>query len=655
MVNLRVQAGSTLSNVDIIKLHLYYEGPSTPDELASEVARLMRSSPDKETALKKYVLPVLASQPLFVKKGGKYAVDIEQLPEHKVILEVFEESRQFLSEKDLKNKIAKALGIKVLSVAIDPSRVKGLKLLVRKWGLKHWRLINDDAFKVLNDRKASMTEKEIIKAVVELGAVKEDEAIFDPSTDKRFVRDRKAWRVATDDEEKAKKAKKSKLKAKGKVDKQLETDFVKSQVAKDLSKPVKRESGEKLKKVLIKKIVSEKLRESQEAPPVIQAPDKIQEHFLDLMDDEKQEIVAKEDFDKVTSYQRVEDSPRDLSLSQKERAAINAFLEKLATSKEFSPLTDHPVSASGPLSAPRVERLLYQRYSAYSMKRTLIPDEYNRMLVEVLDPKVTDLVLNPALQVGGLAVALLNYLHEQMTGMYWALGDGDTIQFLTQRGEKLFLDARDTVLIEKVKEEFVLNRNELLDNFIEYNFCGIDTDPVLTQAAKIITRLSGYEGVYLVNRNFLTELPEVFGQTPNPENDIDLVFNVILGNATFRGDHNIVANYIDQATRLLTKDGRVGYFLRWDFLQLMDGHPFLEMILGRHYFDTILKLTAVPSDVPTAIVILKPRFTEDSPPIRFGVLGSSTEIPKFTAQLRGDSAADALSYLPQSAFSDILK
>lgn len=655
MVNLRVQAGSTLSNVDIIKLHLYFEGPSTPDELAAEVSRLMRSKPDQESALKKYVLPVLGTHKLFVKKGGKYTIDIDELPEHKVIMDVFEESRQFLSEKDLRNKIARALAIKVLSVAIDPSKVKGLKLLGKKWGLKHWRLVNDEAFAVLKERKASMTEKEIIKAVVDLGKVKEDEAIFDPENDKRFVRDRKAWRIATDDEEKAKKAKKSKVKAKGKVDKLLETDFIKSQISKEIAKPTKRESGDKLKKVLIKKIVSEKFKEAQDGPPVIQAPEKLQDHFLDLIDDEKEEIAAKEDGDKLTSYQRVEDTPRDLSLSQKERAAITAFLERLETSKEFSPLSDNQVGAGGPLSAPKVERLVYQRYANYSLKRTLIPDEYNRMLVEMLDPKFTDLVINPATQVGGLAIALLNYLHEQMSGLYWALGDGDNIHFLTQRGEKLFLDARDTVLIEKVKEDFILSRNDLIDNFIEYSFCGVETDPVLTQAAKIITRLSGYESVYLVNQNFLTELPEVFGQTPNPENDIDLVFNVILGNITFRGDHNIVANYIDQGTRLLSKDGRVGYFLRWDFLQLMDGHPFLEMILGRHYFDTILKLTAVPSDVPTAIVIIKPRFTEDSPPIRFGVVSSSTEIPKFAAQLRGDSVPDAISLLPQSAFSEILK
>src|SRR3990172_10681569 len=115
MVNLRVQAGSTLSNVDIIKLHLYYEGPATAEELAGEVSRLMRAALTLDRALKTYVLPVLANKGAFVKDGDRYTIDLSKLPEHRVVKEVLLRERRFLSEKELKSLVAKELDIKVNS------------------------------------------------------------------------------------------------------------------------------------------------------------------------------------------------------------------------------------------------------------------------------------------------------------------------------------------------------------------------------------------------------------------------------------------------------------------------------------------------------------------------------------------------------------
>ncbi len=653
MVNLRVQAGSTLSNVDIIKLHLYYEGPSTAEELAEEVSKWMRAKPSSERALSMYVLPVLSSKPLFVKQGDEYSIDLGKLPEHQVVKQIFEKERRYLSEKELKSLIAKELEIKVNSVAITPERVNGLKKLGKKWGLEHWRYVNDEAFEILKERKASFSEREIVRIVVEAGFTTEDNAIFDPEGDQRFKRDRKNWRAALDDERVEKVTKAYKSKSKTKLDKKLESDFVKSQKSKETQfRQQLRNADEKLKKVLIKKIVSEKLKDAPREPAVQIVPhDKLQDQFRDIFKDEQQEISAKIEFDKVVSYQRVEDAQRDTALTPRERHTINAFIERIATSDELIPLSTQQVSVSGPLSAPRIQHILYQRYAEYSMQRSIITDEYNRLLIELLKPKITDLVLNPGLQAGNLAVCLLNYLYDEMVGMYWAFGDHDTLQLVTHDNEKLNLDARDTALIESVKENFVLNRNDLLYNFIEYNFCGIDFDPVLTQAAKIIARLSGYDNVFVVCKDFLSELPEVFNQQPNPENDIDLVFQVILGNMTFKNDQNIVANYLDQALRIVAADGRIGFFLRWDFMKLLDGHQFLTMIQDRHYFETVVKLAGVPGESDLAAVIIKPRDFEGAPPIRFSTIAASTEINKVQNQLKSDKGGDLVKLIPQDAYS----
>jgi len=656
MINLRVQTGSTLSNVDIIKLHLYFEGNSSAEELAAEVSRLMRSAPDAEKALKVYVLPVLERGDIFVKKGRKYAINLDVLPEHQIATQVFEETRKFLSEKDIRSKIAKSLGIKVSTVAFSPEKIKGLKKIGKRWGLKNWKIINDEAYEMLVEQKASLSEKGIVKMVVDAGLASADTAIFDPIGDKRFKRDRKNWRAVSKDEAaKAKTVVKSRSKAKTSVDRKLESDFMKAQASKDAARTQpKRDSSDKLKRVLIKKIVTEKIKESH-PDQVIASPssDRLAERFKDIFNEEKQEVSLKEDFEKMMSYQHVEDVPRESGLSQKERLAINTFLKRLASAEDIVPLSNHPVNLSGPLSAPKVERILYQRYADYSLQRILVPDEYNRLLVELLDPKIPNLVLNPAMQVGNLAVAVLNYLYEEMNGMFWALGDKDSLQLVNRHGEKLTLDARGTPLVEKIKEEFVLNRNELLNNFIEYNFCGLDNDPVLTQTAKVMTRLSGFENVYLVCRDFLTELPEVFGQPPNPENDIDLLFDVILGNITFKNNHNIVANFMDQATRILAANGRIGFFLTWDFLRLMDGHEFLDMIRSRHYFDIVLHLSGIPDDSEAALVVLRPRDSEDSPPIRFGNIASSTEIHRCLSHLKSGGATDAITLIPQEAFSQV--
>ena len=224
MVNLHVQAGSTLSNVDIIKLHLYYDGPATAEMLASEVSRLMRAKPSVERALSMYVLPVLKSTTLFVKHGKEYSIDLALLPEHQVVLGIFERERRFLSEKDLKNLIAKELEIKVHSVAINPERIKGIKKLGKKWGLEKWQLINDEAFEILKEHKASFSDKEIIRMVVEAGFTTEDGAIFEPKNDIRFKKDRKNWRACLKEEQiiKSSKEQSQKNKPKSKLDKNLE-------------------------------------------------------------------------------------------------------------------------------------------------------------------------------------------------------------------------------------------------------------------------------------------------------------------------------------------------------------------------------------------------------------------------------------------------
>ncbi|MEP0813603.1 MAG: hypothetical protein HRF49_02920 [bacterium] len=655
MVNIRVQAGSTLSNVDIIKLHLYFDGPATEEELAQEVCRLMRANVSVEKALERYVRPVLASQPIFRKSGDKYELDIEKLPEHKVVHKVLADERKFLSEKDLKSKVAKELGIKVNCVALDATRIPGLKQQGKRWGLEHWRLVNDEAFKLMKERPGSISESEIIKLVVGAGLASEKEAIFDPFADSRFKRDRKNWRLAGTPASEPK-AGKVKPRPAVSVDRNLESEFIRAQIAKEREKQQKagKPSGE-LKKVLIKKIVSEKIKERE---PV--AAQEVVSGIAPVLEElHSGTFGLGGDFDKVTSFQRVEDSPREMSLSPKERTAINEFLERLVSDSDIVPLSDHPIKLGGPLSAPKVERIVYHRYKDYSTRRCIIPEEFNRMLVEILAPKLSDLVLNPAAQAGALAVAVLNYINEQMLGIYWALGDNDSVLLVSQKGARLTLDARDTPLIEKAKEEFVVNRNDLIGNFISFNFCGIETDPILFQAARIITRLSGFEDVYIVNRDFLTELPEIFGQPPNPENDIDLLFQVILGNLTFRGEqslvNNFVANYIDQACRIVAADGRIGFFVNWDFLQLLEGHEFLDMILSRQYFKAILRLPAIQSDIEPALVVIEPREAEEIPDTLFAVINSSSDIPKVLAALQGSEASDFVRRIPAKGFSEIFR
>ena len=105
---------------------------------------------------------------------------------------------------------------------------------------------------------------------------------------------------------------------------------------------------------------------------------------------------------------------------------------------------------------------------------------------------------------------------------------------------------------------------------------------MLARAARVITRLSGHENAYIVSKDFLTELPEVFSLPPNEDNEISMRFDYVAGNLTFAQDANLAANYLDQSLKLLAPGGRCGVLGLSELLVLLKEHQLIgEFLKGK--------------------------------------------------------------------------
>jgi hypothetical protein len=212
-----------------------------------------------------------------------------------------------------------------------------------------------------------------------------------------------------------------------------------------------------------------------------------------------------------------------------------------------------------------------------------------------LNPQVNESVLNPSCYEGNLAVELFTHLFEKLDGAAWAFNDNSNMLEVVQLdGARYTIDARDSVLLEAAKDKFIVTQTGILNHYLSaYRYTGIELDRVLARAARVITRLSGFENVYISNRDYLSELPEVFGLPPDEDNDIPQRFNCIMGNYTFTQDANLAANYLDQSLRLLAPNGKLGVFVQTELLRLLKQHALLGEFLRSNAVTHFIKLPLI--------------------------------------------------------------
>jgi hypothetical protein len=132
----------------------------------------------------------------------------------------------------------------------------------------------------------------------------------------------------------------------------------------------------------------------------------------------------------------------------------------------------------------------------------------------------------------------------------------------------------------------------------------IEGDPLLAQAAAYSMRLSGYPGVYVAAKDFLSQLPEVFSQRSD-DNEVSLRFDLIFGNLTLTKSHNLTANYLDQTVRLLERDGVVAVFVLKELVRLLKGHDFMDELVATHDFRYVCEFPKIDSVTDVLLLVFK--------------------------------------------------
>jgi hypothetical protein len=571
---------SVVSNVDLVRRFVFEHGePVSVDEIAAALRREMTSIKTDEMARDRYVLPVLRSQEYYRERDGRWEIVRNRMPEYAVLEEVMREEHRLLYEREVRSKVASKLGVKVMTVVIDLEQAPELKQFGTRWGLKSWKIVNDEAAQVLDQHPGGLNEKDLAKHICERFSLDPEEAILDLKRDpkKRFVPDRKLW-VLKEHYDKNKSAAKDTtttlpdLKGKA-VDLLLEGSFLEAQTAKpESAQKEAQETKTKLKKALKK-----------------QAQD-----IIDRREDlgGKEDLAAKlsqvlsaagVDEYEVTSFQRVEPAAKERGLSPKERDEIQQFIDQLLGEETTGVGPSLQSVVNAPLSARKMQDVLRLKYISYTRDRAVIPSEYYRLLVELLQPTVDSTFLNPSCFDGNLAVELFSYLFDNLDGAAWTLPEDDGILEIVQpNGARYRLSSKDDALAETARDKFMISQVDLLNHFLNYKYTGIEPDKVLARAARVITRLSGHENAYIVSKDFLTELPEVFSLPPNEDNEISMRFDFVAGNLTFAQDANLAANYLDQSLKLLAPGGRCGVFVLSELLVLLKEHQLIgEFLKGK--------------------------------------------------------------------------
>jgi hypothetical protein len=602
---------TVISNVDIIRSYVFENQPVTLDQISTALREQMTSIQDDRTARERYVMPVLRSQPYYREVDGKWQIVKAEMPEYKVLEEVMQAEHRLMYEREIRSKVAKLLGVKVNTIVLDLEQAEGLVQHGSHWGLKQWVIVNDQAEEVLTQHGNGLSEKDLLKAISERYGIPAEVAILHLKGDKqkRFVMDRKHWYLKATYEDKRKKQPEPKLTLPelktGEIDLSLEGSFLEAQTLRgDESR-----SGEgapsksRLKKVL-KKQAQELLEQRESAGTQEDLAAKLSQVLS----------AAGVDEYGVKSFQRVEPASRDRGLAAKEREDIQNFIDQLLDQETVGVGAPLASVVNAPLSARKMQDVLRLKYLNYTRDRAVIPSEYYRFLIDILEPTINESTLHPACFEGNLTVELLNYLHDNLEGAAWTLVEEDSsIEIVQANGARYRLTTKDTALVEKARDKFIVSQVDLVNHYLNFKYTGIEADKVLAKAARIITRLSGYEQTYIVSQDYLSQLPEIFNHEPNDTNTISDRFDFIVGNFTFSQDANLAANYLDQSLLLLADGGRLGAFVLAELLRLLRDHGLLSDFLSNMAVTHFIKLPVIEGRHEVVLLVLKTIDSSDEP------------------------------------------
>jgi|GEM_PF-1682587 len=642
MDDVRKQLGKKLagltSNVTIIKFIVYYLGPVTVDEIADLMSEVMFSFSRTPESVDQYITPILKKQGYYREDEGRWSIIQEKQPEHRALPELMKAERRLLFEREVRSRLATAFGCRVKEICIELDRDARLKRFDGKWGLKEWRVVNDEAHQVLKEHRSPLTEKELLAQIVAELEVPEGKLVFDPRGDRRFVSERKTWGLRAWSGEAAK-AKRTAVQVAGSrepVELALEQSFLQART-ESREKP---RSTRVAAKVKLKKAAQQQARDllRERAAPVVPVE-------ADLATKLSQVQAGGESLE-ATSFNRVESSMKERSLSSRDRESILGFIQQLTEMDDKSVGVNAVKLRREPLSTHKIISLLKLKYLPYFTQRLVIADDYCRFAAELTVPHPGQAVLNPAAHAGEFATHVLTTVFERLEGAVWA-PHGKEIEVVQRDGVRYRLPLEGTPLAKKAREDFLISQTDLLDYFLGNNFAAIEVDPLLAQAAKYNLWLSGFPGVYLSTRDFLTQLPEVFGEPPNRDNEVSLRFDLVFSNFTFLESHNLAANYLDQAVRLLESGGIGAFFLLRDMLRLLKGHEFMRDLQQQHAFRYVFSFPQLEAGREVVLVVLQRQKEE------------AGEVPLISGEVKDLKAlanilVDLAHNVRQSAFYEVL-
>jgi hypothetical protein len=589
---------------------------------------------------------VLQAHAYFQQNGqGLWETVRDSMPEYEVLQEAMEEEHRLMYEREVRSKVAAKLGQKVANVVLDLAQAPGLKRFGSLWGLALWVLVNDHAAEVLRQHANGLSEKDLLKHICELFQLDSRVAILHLAGDKqkRFMQDRKLW-MLVEHFEKGKQQGQEKpvalleLKERGLIDLALERDFAEAQKEKTEEQKL----GVAAAKSRLKKALK------KQALDIIEQRDDFAQKQEDLAARLSQVLSAAgiEDF-RAKSFQRLESAQKERGLSQKEREEMQQFLDQLLVLDTIAVGAPIASVVNAPLSARKVLDVLRVKYINYTRDRAMIPNEYYRLLVEILGPSIDESVLHPSCYEGNLAVELLSYLFDRLEGAAWALAeDGGSLEIVQPDGAHFHLVSEDPALLEKARDAFMVSQNDLLNYYLNYKYAGIEPDAVLARAARYISRLSGfarqanrqsgYESAYIVWGEFTTELPKIFGYPGSDDNTIPLRFDTVLGNYTFVQDANLAAQYMDLSLRHLAPGGRCAVFVLQELLSLLKQHTLLGELLGGMAVTHFVRLPLIEGRHKVVLLMVRRLASpaEQLPPI-------------ITAEIRDFKSANNLSHALQ--------
>jgi hypothetical protein len=630
------------SNVDIIKHIVYYLGPISTEDIAAKMAEVMLSfQPDAKT-IDQYISPILQNCDYYKLEDGKWNVIIEKVPEHKVLPQVLQDEHRLLYDRELRSRIAIALDMKAKSVCIEFTRDPNLKATGTKWGLKNWEIVNDKAHELMQKQESPLSIKEILQLVSHAISKKPEDIVFDPRGDNRFIQERKAWivRDLADKRQKERSALSVVTVRQEKVAMELENSFVNATTT-----TTKREAKQEhdSSKVKLRKQMRQEVQAALKEREAFVAPVEV-----DLAEElsQDQEYVTPLD---ATSFNRVEPSMKERSLSLKERETVSAFVTSLVEMENITAGADSTQAEREPLSLHKIIGLLKAKYLPYATERVAIADEYYRFACELVTPHPGMSVLNPSGIAGGFAIQMLNSVYDRLEGAAWA-PHGAHIEVAQRDNVRYKIFVEGTPLHKKSQDDFLISQNDLVDYFIVNNMAVVEGDRMLAQAAQTCLRLAGFPNVYVAAKDFLSQLPEVFSEPANEANEISQRFDLVFGNVTFIKSHNLTANYLDQVFRLLDREGVACIFLLRDVLRLLKDHDFMRDMAAKHDFRYVFHFPQIDTRNEVSLIVLRRKVAYTDAP-EAHLVSATIKDPKALNNILLDLARGA----KQSAFYEVNK